>query len=156
MGLILEKDNIQFTNEKGDPKFTLDKKIPHIIHVLEGTVEVPLISTEPATQIERTDTLGITNNLISINNESGLILPFYTISGGCADTGGKTMCGIGSTVIRKITQNGTQVGSSILKVITDNGILKILCDQNLESNGQYEGDVPVTVTYKIYYGRFKE
>ena len=155
MGLILEKDNFQFTNEKGESKFSLDKKVPHIVQVLEGTAEVPLISTEPARHIDRSDILGITNNLISINNEKDLIIPFYTITGGCADTGGKTMCGIGSTVIRKITENRKQVGSSILRVITDNGILKILCDQLLDSNGVYEGDVPVTIEYKIYYGRFK-
>lgn len=156
MGLILEKDNYRFTNENGSTKFSLDRKVPHITQILEGTVEVPLISTQTETYIDRTDILRITNNLISINNEKDLILPFYTITGGCADTGEKTMCGIGSTVIRRITQNGKQVGNSILEVISDNGILKILCNHKLECNGQYEGDVPVTVAYKIYYGRFKE
>jgi hypothetical protein len=164
MGISLNKnDAFTITDRNGNTKFSLDKRMPHIIGDFSGTVYVPQIYTTgvPYTTaiIDRTDEIVTLSNSYITNDDDSFILPFYSISGGVSDTSGKIISGIGSTLVRKIIQPTTKdfLGSSILDIVIDNGELKIVCNQHIDKTGfsNIDGDIPVTISYRIYYGRFK-
>lgn len=170
MGISLNNNSFTITNAVGDVKFSLDNKMPHIIHSITGNISIPKIYAAgnfSTTKIDRTDELVIlANTFIGINNDEHFIMPFYTINGGVADSNGYVMCGHGSTQVRKIesTDSSTRefLGSSILNVVAENGTLKLTCDHHIDRTSGptgileynvYEGDVDVSVGYRIYYGR---
>jgi hypothetical protein len=163
MGISLNKDNLfTITNGVGDIKFSLENRMPHIIHDISGTVEVPRILVEnPDYQtVERIEELVVlANTYINSSVEDSFILPFYSISGGYLDTASKQISGIGSTMIRQVRQATTKefLGSSILDIIQEDGMLKLMCSHHLDRSGfaNIEGDDVVYLSYRIYYGRFK-
>jgi hypothetical protein len=164
MGISLnQNDSFTIKDSAGNIKFSLDRRMPHMIHDITGTVTVPLIYTPEVdynTQvIERTDELVVLANTYITNNvEDSFILPFYSITGGFADTGGKITPGSPSILIRKILQPTTKdfLGSTILEIIQENNLLKLVSRNNIDKTGfkNIDGDVSVTVSYRIYYGRF--
>jgi hypothetical protein len=86
-------------------------------------------------------------------------LDSVNISGGVSDTNSKIVSGAGSTIVRKFFQPSSRefLGSSILDVIIEDDSLKLICNQHLDKTGftNIDGDVDITLSYKIYYGRFK-
>lgn len=165
MGISLNKNNaFTITDSFGNIKFSLDKRLPHIIGEFSGTASIPKIYKDGVDfntiVINRVDDVAIiSNTYVSSNYEDSLILPFYKITGGVADTDNKIINGVGSTIVRKIFQPSTRefLGSSILDIVQDNGILKIVCNQSLDKSGfsNIDGDTDVSISYKIYYGRFR-
>ena len=164
MGISLNQNNaFTVTDIYGNTKFSLDKKFPHIIHTFSGTVSVPKIYAPDVsystTVIDRIDTVTILSNAyISSAIEDSFILPFFKITGGVSDTDNKIVSGAGSTIVRKIYQPSTRefLGSSIVDIIQEEGLLKMVCNQQLDKTGSLnvDGDVEVSISYKIYYGRF--
>jgi len=164
MGISLNQNNaFTVTDAYGNTKFSLDKRFPHIIHELSGTVSVPKIYAPDVdystTVIDRIDTVRIlSNTYISSTIEENFILPFFKITGGVSDTESYIVSGTGSTIVRKIFQPTTRefLGSSIIDIVQENGELKIVCNQQLDRTGysNIDGDSVVALSYKIYYGRF--
>lgn len=164
MGISLNQNNaFTVTDAYGNTKFSLDKRFPHIIHELSGTVNIPKIYAPDVdystTVIDRIDTVRIlSNTYISSTIEDNFILPFFKITGGVSDTDNKIISGVGSTIVRKIFQPTTRefFGSSIIDIIQEDGLLKMVCSQQLDKTGSLnvDGDAEVSISYKIYYGRF--
>ena len=164
MGIVLDKNNaFTITDNKGNTKFSLDKQMPHMLHDISGTIIIPKIYdigvdiTTPI--INRTDELVIlSNSYVSSNIQDSFILPFFKITGGASDTDNKVISGMGSVIVRKIYQPSTRefLGSSIVDIIQEEGLLKMVCNQQLDKTGSLnvDGDVEVSISYKIYYGRF--
>lgn len=165
MGISFNPNNaFTITDRFGNTKFSLDKRMPHIFAEFSGIVSVPKIYKSGVDintiVINRTDdVVTLSNSYVSINYEDSLILPFYKITGGVSDTNNKIVSGAGSTIVRKIFQPSTRefLGSSILDIVQENGILKMVCNQSLDKAGfsNINGDVDVSISYKIYYGRFR-
>jgi len=159
MGLTLEKANFTITDSLGNTKFSLDRRIPHIIYNLPGVVTIPtILGADPnATSVERTDEIILINNSL-INTNDYFILPFVQINGGYADSGNYVVNATGSTVLRVIKQpsSGTYLGSSIMTFVAEPDTLKIVCKHSFDRKGytNIEGDDPILVSYRLYYGRF--
>lgn len=168
MGISLTNSNtFTITNALGERKFSLENKMPHIIHNVTGNVTIPKVYTgsSSALQVDRVDELVIlANTYIGINNDEHFIMPFYTISGGVANSNNYVVSGHGSTMVRRIQSSTTKeyLGSSILNVIAENGTLKLVCEHHVDRTtgpvgiGEYiayEGDSDVSIGYRIYYGR---
>jgi hypothetical protein len=159
MSIIIEKDNFLITDGLGKTKFSLDRRIPHIIYNLPGLNTIPRITeADPtASNIERTDEIILINNTL-INTDDYFILPFISINGGYADSGDAVINATGSTVLRIIKQpsSGEFLGSSILTFKVEPETLKIVCKHSFERKGytNIEGDDPIVISYRVYYGRF--
>lgn len=166
MGISLNTSNaFTITDSLGNTKFSLDYRMPHIIHNISSTyIEIPKMFTpgvNPDTQnIDRVDEIAIlANTYISSNLQDSIILPFFKISGGYADTNSKIVSGTGSVVLRKIVQATSRelLGTSILNIVQENDQLKLVCNQQLDRSGfaNYNGDDEIYISYRIYYGRFR-
>lgn len=159
MGITLEKNNFTITDELGKTKFSLDRRIPHIIYNIPGLSVIPRITeADPtASTIERTDEIILINNSL-INTDDYFLLPFMSINGGYADSGNYIVNATGSTILRIIKQpsSGEFLGSSILTFVVEPNILKIVCKHSFERKGftNIEGDSPILISYRVYYGRF--
>lgn len=159
MGIVLEKNNFTITNSQGKTKFSLDRRIPHIIYNLPGIINVPRITefSSSATSVERTDEIILINNSL-INTNDYFVLPFISVNGGYSDSNNKVINATGSTVLRVIKQpsTGEFLGSSILNFIVEPEILKIVCKHSFDRKGftNIDGDVTVNISYRVYYGRF--
>jgi len=163
MGLLLEKDNFVITNSLGDTKFSLDKRMSHILFTPSGTLSLPsLLSSDPTGQtITRIDSYTIISDS-KITRTDFFVMPFYKITNGYADTGGYTISGVGSTLIRVVNQSlsGIVLGTSILDTVVEDGALKIQVRNTFDRLGNFNAslianDTAVSLSYKIYYGRFK-
>jgi hypothetical protein len=161
MGISLNKNNaFTITDDLGNTKFSLNSKMPHIIHEITGNVVIPTLSLTVGQQtLSRIDTLvTLANTYISSDNANNFIFPLIKISGGIADTGSKILPSLGSTVLRRITEQstGTLLGTSILDCIEDQGSLNFICTNNFDrgTSGFAIGDDAVTISYRVYYGRF--
>jgi len=164
MGISLnQNDSFTIKDSAGNIKFSLDRRMPHIIHDISGSINVPLIYTPDVDYntlvVERTDELVVLANTYITNNiEDSFILPFYKITGGFADTGNNITPGSPSVLIRKILQPTTKdfLGSTILEIVQENNLLKMVSRNNIDKTGSknIDGDVSVVVSYRIYYGRF--
>jgi hypothetical protein len=163
MGLLFEKDNFTITNSIGDTKFSLDKRMSHILLSPAGTLTLPsLLSSNPTGQtINRTDSYTIISDP-KITRTDFFVMPFYKITNGYADTGGYTISGTGSTLIRVVTQTvtGIVLGTSILDTVVEDGALKIQVRNTFDRVNNYNSslianDTAVSLSYKIYYGRFQ-
>lgn len=159
MGIVLEKDNFTITDALGKTKFSLDRRIPHLIYNLPGSTTIPrIIEASPnASVIERTDEIILINNSL-INTNDYFILPFITVNGGYGDTAGYRINATGSTVLRVLKQpsSGEFLGSTILTFVAEAETLKIVCKHSFERKGytNIDGDDPIQITYRVYYGRF--
>jgi len=159
MGLNINADGFSVTNSKGDIKFLLDRQMPHILINQKGNVTLgTLFAGNPsATSIDRTDEYTLVTDS-KIKDTDYFLLPFFKISGGYSDTAGYTIGGIGSTLIRYIKQpgSGELLGTSILTPEVQDGVIKLVLRHTFNRAGyaNVEGDIPVSLTYKIYYGRF--
>jgi hypothetical protein len=65
---------------------------------------------------------------------------------------------LGSTILRIVKEESTNsvLGSSILDCIQDQGTIRFICTNNFDrgTSGFAIGDDIVTITYRVYYGRF--
>ena len=165
MSISFNKNDV-FTikNAAGETKFSLSKRMPHIIHDISGTASIPTVLNANTTSryeiINRTDEVAnLTNINLSINKEDSFIMPFYKISAGEAYTSNLIISGAGSVLVRRLTQpsSGEYLGCSILNIIQDQGNLKIVCNQHIDRSGyaSISGDAAITLSYRVYYGRFK-
>lgn len=159
MSVVLEKDNFTITDSLGNTKFSLDRRIPHIIYNLPGVVPIPTIlgANPNASAVERTDEIVLINNSL-INTNDYFILPFVSINGGYADSDNYVVNAAGSTVLRIIRQpsTGIYLGSSIMTFVAEPESLKIVCKHSFDRKGytNISGDDPINVSYRVYYGRF--
>ena len=161
MGISLNKNNaFTITDDLGNTKFSLSSKMPHIIHEITGNISVPTFSLTIGQQtLSRVDTLvTLANTYISSDNANNFIFPLIKISGGSADTGGKVLPALGSTVLRRITEQstGSLLGTSILDCIEEQGNLNFICTNKFDRgvSGFAIGDDTITISYRVYYGRF--
>lgn len=159
MSVVIEPGNITFKNTKGETKFSLEKRFPHILYNISGLYGLDLVLKDNprADFVERTDeTILISNPLI--NNENYFLLPFFKINGGLADTGSKVIPAIGSTLLREIRQPSSEIllGTTILTPIVEPGVLKLQVKHSFNRQGYTNiiGDDVVNISYRIYYGRF--
>jgi hypothetical protein len=161
MGLLLQQDNFTITNSRGDIKFALDRRMPHILFTPSGTLTFPtLLSSNPFGQTV-TDSYTILTDS-KITKTDFFVMPFYKITNGFADTGGYTISGAGSTLIRVVNQSltGVVLGTSILDTVVEDGALKIQVRNTFVgltsfSRSLVSNDTAVNLSYKIYYGRFQ-
>lgn len=159
MSVIIEPGNITFTNTRGQTKFSLEKRMPHIIYDLTGLYGLDLVLRDNprADFVERTDELVLIRNSL-INNTDYFLLPFFKINGGLADTGSKVVPAIGSTLLREIRQPSTEelLGTTIITPIVEPGVLKLQVKHSFNRQGYTNiiGDDVVNISYRIYYGRF--
>ena len=161
MGISFNKNNaFTITDSDQNIKFSLNSKMPHIIHEVTGNVAVPGMSLLVGQQtLSRVDTLvTLANTYISADNANNFIFPLLKISGGVADTGGKVLPALGSTMLRVIKDQTTNsiLGTSVLDCIQDQGSLKLICTNNFDrgTSGFAVGDDGITISYRVYYGRF--
>jgi hypothetical protein len=161
MGISLNKNSaFTITDNLGNTKFSLNSKMPHIIHEVTGNVSIPTMSLTIGQQtLERIDeVVTLANTYISADNANNFIFPLIKISGGIADTGGKVLPALGSTVLRTIREQSTNIilGNSVLDCIQENGILKFICTNSFDrqTSGFDIGDDAITISYRVYYGRF--
>lgn len=164
MGAEFTSNEFVLKNEKGEIKFSTKRRVPHFIYNIFGTLDVPLIGNQVF--VNRKDETLLINNINTIKDENSFILPFYRIQGGTADTEGKIITGGGSVILRVIRQptTGIFMGSTIVTTFVEGSNLKISIQQNIDRTGRtpnepsfsnYEGDVPITLNYRVYYGRFQ-
>jgi len=161
MGISLNKNSaFTITDNLGSTKFSLNSKMPHILHEVTGNVVIPGLSLAIGQQtLTRVDTLvTLADTYISTDNSNNFIFPLIKITGGVADTGGKVLPALGSTVLRIIKDQATNsvLGTSVLDCIQDQGSLKLICTNNFDrgTSGFAIGDVGITISYRVYYGRF--
>jgi hypothetical protein len=159
MSVILEKDNFTFTDSLGKTKFSLNRRMPHILYNLPGITAIPTIlgANPSASSVQRTDEIILINNNL-INTNDYFILPFVSINGGYADSGNSIVNAVGTTLLRTIKQpsSGTYLGSSLMTFVAEPGSLKIVCKHSFDRKGftNIVGDDPINVSYRVYYGRF--
>lgn len=164
MGLTFNSSEFTVRNSTGTVKFTTSRQYPHIIQSVAGsfTIDTIIPSGSSVGIIERTDT----HNVISspaINNSKFIVFPYYKITGGFADSGDYIISGGGSVLLRVVKNptDDTFLGSSILNCVVDSGQIRLECVQTINRENRFgnlipiDGDVPVTVYYRIYYGRFE-
>jgi hypothetical protein len=161
MGISLNKNNdFIITDDLGNTKFSLNSKMPHIIYEITGNVTVPTLSLTIGQQtLSRIDNLvTLANTYISSDNANNFIFPLLKISGGAADSGGKVLPALGSTVLRRVTEQstGSLLGTSVLDCVVNQENLNLICTNNFDRgvSGFAIGDDSVTISYRIYYGRF--
>lgn len=161
MGISLNKNNaFTITDSLGNTKFSLNSKMPHIIHEVTGIIAVPGLSLSVGQQtLSRVDNLvTLADTYISTDNANNFIFPLIKISGGVSDTGGKVLPALGSTVLRTIKDQTTNsiLGTSVLDCIQEQGSLKLICTNNFDrgTSGFAIGDDGITISYRVYYGRF--
>ena len=161
MGISFNKNNVfTITDNLGNTKFSLDSKMPHILQEITGSITVPLmgltVGQQTLSRIDILDTLVDTN--VTTDTANNFIFPLLKITGGISDTGGKVLPALGSTILRIIKEQSTNsvLGSSILDCIQDQGTIRFICTNNFDrgTSGFAIGDDIVTITYRVYYGRF--
>jgi hypothetical protein len=161
MGISFNKNNaFTITDNLGNTKFSLDSKMPHILQEITGNITVPLmgltVGQQTLSRINILDTLVDTN--VTTDTANNFIFPLLKITGGISDTGGKVLPALGSTILRIIKEQSTNsvLGSSILDCIQDQGTIRFICTNNFDrgTSGFAIGDDIVTITYRVYYGRF--
>ena len=82
MGISLNKNSaFTITDNLGSTKFSLNSKMPHIIHESTGNVAVPGLSLSIGQQtLTRVDTLvTLADTYISTDNSNNFIFPFISI-----------------------------------------------------------------------------
>ena len=167
MGISLNSGTFNITDSLGDIKFSLDRRMPHIlyngiinIYFLRGFISIPkiLALSLTAKYVDRSDEFILINNSL-INTDDYFVMPFYKVNGGVADSGSYVISGSGSVMVREIIQpsTGLYLGSSIITTIVEPGILKIVCKHKFDRQGftNIAGDDIINLAYRIYYGRFK-
>jgi len=159
MGVTLEPGNFTIKDSLGNIKFSLDRRMPHIIYDLPGTLNVPTIlgSTPSAAKIERTDEIILINNSL-INTDDYFLLPFMTVTGGYASSNNYVVNATGTTVLRIIKQpsTGLYLGSSLLTFVAEESTLKIKIKHSFDRKGftNILGDDSISISYRVLYGRF--
>lgn len=162
MGATFNKQDFEFKDSAGNTKFSISKRMPHIIFDKKGTFSLDLtIPSGDTNFVSRKQEIIVLENEI-INNQDYLIMPSFIISGGISDSADSIVSGGGSIFLRILRKqsDGKFVGSAILSTIVEKGVIKFVIDHNLDRTEEYDfravtGDVPVTVNYRIYYGRFR-
>lgn len=170
MGILLQSDKFEITDASKNIKFSTARKMPHLLYEATGTFDIPKI-LDGQSYIERFDEKIIITNS-NINTNDPFIMGFYKITGGVADTGDKVSTGGGSIILRLLRKRNTGefLGSSILDIKVESGQLKLSISQNLDkrqfggasigltydlSDAEVLGDDVVSVSYRVYYGRFQ-
>jgi len=160
MGISFNSDSFKITDKLGNTKFSLDRRMPHILYNIPGVISIPkVLALDPkAKYVDRSDEFILINNSL-INTDDYFIMPFYKVNGGVADSGSSVISGSGSVMVREIVQpsTGLFLGSSIITTIVEPGILKIVCKHKFDRQGftNITGDDVINLAYRIYYGRFK-
>lgn len=172
MGIVFQSDKFEIRDAARQLKFSTTRKMPHLLYSTTGTYTVPIVRNGQS-YVERVDEkIVLTNSNININDP--FTMGFYEISGGVGDTNGKIGVGGGSIILRLLRRNSTGefLGSSILDIKVESGVLKLAVSQNLDRR-QYGGgtfgnpysadireqdvlgDDAVSISYRIFYGRFQ-
>jgi hypothetical protein len=159
MGLNFSKSDFTITDENGNIKFSIDRKMPIMLQNISGTLSVSKILAEnpAATIVNRRDEF-ILSTSTEINNQNYVIFPYFRVNGGVSDTGQTVICGGGSIVLRVIRQpsTGLYLGSSLLSVVVEPNLLKLRVDHALDRTNftNISGDDIINLAYRVHYGRF--
>jgi hypothetical protein len=159
MSVLLESGNFTITDNLGNTKFALDRRMPHIIYDIPGVTAIPTIlgATPTATRVERTDEIILINNSL-INTDDYFLLPFISINGGYADSGNYVVNATGTTVLRVIRQpsTGLYLGSTLLTFVAESETLKIVAKHSFDKKDftNITGDDEILISYRVFYGRF--
>jgi hypothetical protein len=164
MGLIFDSNQFTALNSIGAIKFTTSRQMPHILYSVAGSFVIDKVIPTGSTSgiIERTDSQ-IVLSTSQINNSNFIVFPYYKISAGFSATGDSTMSGGGSVLLRvlKSSDDNTFLGSSVLNCVVDTNEIRLECVQTINRFNRYDnlipvtGDDPLTVYYRIFYGRFE-
>lgn len=170
MGILFQSDRFEITDASKNIKFSTTRKMPHLLYEATGTYTVPLVKTGGFSYVEREDDQKILTNS-NINTNDPFTIGFFKITGGPADTGDKVATGGGSILLRVLRRKNTAefLGSSILNIKVGQGQLLLSVSQNLDRRENVVGvsniltirdedvlgDDVITVSYRVYYGRFQ-
>jgi hypothetical protein len=160
MGISLNSGAFNITDGSGNTKFSLNRRMSHILYNTPGVISIPkILALDPrAKLVDRSDEFILINNSL-INTDDYFVMPFYRINGGVADSGSSVISGSGSIMVREILQpsTGIYLGSSIITTIVEPGYLKLVCKHKFDKQGfaNITGDDVINIAYRIYYGRFK-
>ena len=172
MGIVFQSDKFEITDAARQLKFSTARKMPHLLYSTTGTYTVPAVRNGQ-NYVERVDEKIVLTNS-NINTNDPFTMGFYEITGGVGDTNGKIAVGGGSIILRLLRRDrtGEFLGSSILDIKVESGVLKLTVSQNLDrrqyGGGTYGspliadireqdvlGDEAVSISYRIFYGRFQ-
>lgn len=162
MGINLNKQDFVFTDSSKNTKFSLDRRMAHILFEEDGefTVEKTILDGSVDYVNRQQEIIVLENELI--NNEDYLVVPNFVISGGISDTEDRIISGGASIILRILRKQSDSrfLGSTVLSTIVENNRIKLVVDHNLDRTEEVNfktviGDDSVTVKYKIYYGRFR-
>ena len=189
MGLKLQSNLLELTDGSNNVKFTTAYRMPHILGVLEGTIIVPDIpisgtyteyydensgygSYYAAPYLADVTTNSVLATIPAMGGGEVFSQSFFTISAGDAATGGASIVGNGSTILRILRDSGGQfVGSMLLTcgpAPNNSGAVILQVRSTLQGN-DVSGYAPAVnssngngtlggsgliITYRVYYGRF--
>lgn len=164
MGLLFDSSQFTALNSTGSVKFSTTRQNPHILYSVAGSFSIDTVipTGSSAGIIERTDSHTVLSTT-QINNSNYIVFPYYKISAGFSASGDYTISGGGSVLLRvlKSSDDDTFLGSSVLNCVVYDGEIKLECVQTVNRFNRYDnlipvtGDVPLTVYYRIFYGRFE-
>ena len=161
-------------------KFTTDYRMPHLLGSVSGTISVPNVATfmdfseDGTTYVSAEDVRNFDVVTVSqLASGETFLSPFFTVSAGDIATGGMSLVGAGSSILRVFRSGttGSYIGSMILTpLITGAGAVRVQVKSAVDSlndiaspysfyySGGPDGYITgtsLTITYKIYYGRFQ-
>lgn len=170
MGMLIQNDKVVLTDVGGNVKFTTDNRMPHLLGSVSGTVSASDIlfnySSGLGANVAEYEQNFDVATVSQLSSGETFLSPFFTISDGDIATGGMSLVGAGSSILRVFQDDSSYyAGSMILTpLITNTGAVRINVRSALRfastlqnyslSSGVILG-TGLTISYKIYYGRFQ-
>lgn len=155
MGLTVQNNNIVMKDGLGNVRFSTDRAMPHLLHVVSGSFTIPdvsgtanftLANTESGSyynfsglSVSQSTTHTAVNNPNVIAGSDAFITPFISISGGIfATPAGQVMSALGSSVVHLFIRNdGYFAGSTILNVLAEGNQVNLTVKSEISTTSNH-------------------